>query len=295
MLASVSSTGVVSIDFEGYTAATPITTQYAAYGVTFAGATVLVQNVNLNSPYPPHSGTSVVYDETGHGGTVTLSFARPVSSVAGFLTSLGSVGLACFDRNGGLIGASTLPAANYLGAPFGIAPNFLVAVTGRGIMRCVFQGGTSGNTFTLDDLTFDPTAGGRIPPGASTRAPGQYTANQSYMCARSGQLVPFGYFLTGWTRRDECASSCPPGYVCLTNGMNALSLQPFIDKPVGFRMSVCFYDSDAVLNEYPLQVGQHWRTDKIITGGPKCSYSTGSIGIIVANWTGTQRNITRDQ
>ena len=77
--------------------------------------------------------------------------------------------------------------------------------------------------------------------------------------------------------------------------MNAWSLKPFIDKPIGYRMSVCFYDSDVVLNEYPAAVGQHWRTDKIIAGGPQCSYKTGSITTIVAIYTGTQRDITRDQ
>ncbi len=296
MLAQVSSTGLVTIDFEGYTAAAPITTQYAGYGITFGGATVLVQNVNLNPPYPPHSGTSVVYDVAGGGGTVTMTFARPVSSAAGYVTSLGSVAMSCLDSKGALVGAAALPAANFLGAPFGIAPNYLVAVTGGGIMKCVLQGGTTGNTFTLDDFTFDPTASGRIPPGPSSRASGRkFVANQSFMCARSGQLVPFGYFLTGWMRHDACTEPCPPGYICLTNGMNAFSLRPFNDKPIGFRMTVCFYDSEAVLNEYPAAFGQHWRTDKVIAGGPECSYRSGSITTIVASWTGTQREITRDQ
>jgi hypothetical protein len=223
-----------------------------------------------------------------------MTFARPVSSAAGYITSLGTVGLACLDRNGALVGAASLPAANYVGAPFGIAPNYLVAVTGKGIMKCVFQGGTTGNTFTLDDFTFDPTANGRTPPGPASRA-GKFVANQSYMCARSGQLVPFGYFLTGWMRHDACESQCPPGYICLINGMNAVSLKPFIDKPINYQMSVCFYDSEAVLNEYPTALGQHWRTDEVIPGGPKCSYRTGSISTIVAVWTGTQREITRDQ
>jgi len=163
-------------------------------------------------------------------------------------------------------------------------------------VSCTFQGGTTGNTFTLDDFTFDPTSEGRIPPGANPRAPsGPMAVNQSFMCVRSGQLVPFGYFLTGWTRRDECSSTCPPGYICMTTGMNAFTLKHFVDKPLGYRMSVCFYDEDAVLNEYPLLVGQHWRTDKIRLNGPKCSYSTGSVSLIVANWTGTQRDITRDR
>jgi hypothetical protein len=293
MKALVSSTGLVTIDFEGYTASTPVTTQYSQYGVTFAGATVLVQNVNLNPPFPPHSGTAVVYDVVGGGGAISLTFAKPVSSASAFVTGNRPIGLTCLDRNGKLVGASVLPAANFIGSGTGVSPNYLLAVTGQGIAKCTFQGGTSGNTYTLDDITVDPTSAGRVPPGPSGRS---FVANQSFICDENGTRIPFGYFTTGWTRRSECDPQfCPNGYVCLNIGMNALTLEPWIDKPIGYEMKVCFYDTDTEVNFQPRTVGELWVSKETYFPGRDCSYTDGGIGTVVINGIGTQKLVRRVQ
>lgn len=141
-----------TIDFEAVSGA--VTAQYAALGVTFSGATVLTQNVNLNPPFPPHSGVKVVFDDPGavNPGVISVNFSPAVSSVSGYVTGNTVITLRCYDTVNASLGSSALPARNYIGAGTGVNPNYLLSVTAAGITRCTFS--DSGNTFTVDDLSF---------------------------------------------------------------------------------------------------------------------------------------------
>jgi len=145
--------GPTIIDFDDLPDVTPVTNQYQSLGVTFSGATILRQGSSLNPPFPPRSGSNVVYDDPAAGGVITANFANAVSSGGGYITGNRPITLRCFNAQGDLLGTSALAAANYIGAGTGLSPNILLKVTAPGITRCTFN--DTGNTFTLDDFTFD--------------------------------------------------------------------------------------------------------------------------------------------
>lgn len=53
----------VVLNFEGFAHYTPITSQFADFGVTFAGSTILNLGQGLNPVFPPHSGIGVIFDQ----------------------------------------------------------------------------------------------------------------------------------------------------------------------------------------------------------------------------------------
>jgi hypothetical protein len=289
-LFSVAANGVVTIDFEGYTVGTVLTSQYAStYGLSFSGAAVLVQGQSLNPPFPPHSGIDVIYDQTTtSAGQIAVAFQRPVSGVAVYITANASVPMTCRDRNGTVLGTAFLPRPNYVGAEQGIDPNYLLSVQSNGIMSCSWQGAAGGNSYTLDDLIFDPTSKGAVPKGPNGRSS---HANLAHMCDYNGNIVPYPYFTTGFTHADDCGDT-PAG----SEGMNALTLKNWANLPIGAisRMQTCFYPSDQELNLQPSTAGEHWHTLVDRNPGPGCSYSsTDGIGYLFAE--GEQRQVERDQ
>jgi hypothetical protein len=141
-----------AIDFEGITG--PVTNQFASYGVTFSGAAILIQNVSLNPPFPPHSGTNVIFNSqpTGsEGGFIQLDFAPAVTSAGAFVTGNSVITMTCYD-GATVAGSESLPAANFIGAGGETPPNMFLSVSAAQITRCRFA--DSGNSFTLDDVTF---------------------------------------------------------------------------------------------------------------------------------------------
>src|SRR5439155_24858280 len=72
----------ITIDFEGVSNSTQLTTQFS--GLAFTNATVITAGISLNeSAFPPHSGTNVVFDA---GGQLRIDFNTPQASVGGFFT-----------------------------------------------------------------------------------------------------------------------------------------------------------------------------------------------------------------
>lgn len=240
MHAKTASNGLVTIDFEGYTSFTAVTTQYSTFGVTFAGATVLIQGQSLNSPYPPHSGVDVAYDDPANAGTITTTFSRAVASAGAYVTSWFPVNLTCYDRNGGAVGSSTLPGANYLGAGTGVAPNYLLSVVGQGITSCVFQGNSAGNDYTIDDFTFGPTGAATVPTSPPT-GPRSYGAPMIDVCFHDP--APSGYIAVTLDWTLNCSTTTRSGHTVFYDtpsfGPNMSRYAYYADKPIGTRMDVC--------------------------------------------------------
>ena len=145
----------VVIGFDNLSSLDIVTNQYQSQGVTFTGAQVLTAGVSLSSAYPPHSGSNVVYDYSTGVITATTASGKTASMVGGYITSNTVITEYAYDAKGVLLGTSSTPGANYIGAGTGISPNFFLSVTAAGIASVQFH--DTGNTFTLDDFTFSPT------------------------------------------------------------------------------------------------------------------------------------------
>ena len=123
-------------------------------GLTFLNATVLTSGISLNEfDFPPRSGPNVVFDD---GGPMTISFAIPVYSVAGFFTYLAPLTLTAFDTGNNVLGSISTGFLSNLwssGDP-GSTPNELLEFTSAtAIGSIVISGDSLGGTFVLDDLT----------------------------------------------------------------------------------------------------------------------------------------------
>jgi hypothetical protein len=157
----ITSTSAVTIDFEGYDDATLIDDQYVGLGADFNGtATILTIDIGLNPIYPPYSGKNVVYDAPGSIIRVD-SVGSSWSSVSGYITGNTIITLKAYDSGGNLLGSDATAGANYIGAG---TPNDLLSVTAANIDYITLS--DSGNTFTLDDFSFEPT--GTVPEFQST-------------------------------------------------------------------------------------------------------------------------------
>jgi hypothetical protein len=151
------------IDFEEFKAISlggsggyqPIQDYYSRrYGVSFTGATSLSMADDSLSPYyPPKSGDAVVFDYPGNG-TITIIFSPPVIEVGGYFTSMQALTFTAYDSLDNQVGQDlSLDQANYIGSETGVPPNFYLHFAyENGISKVIIT--DSGNTYTLDDLTF---------------------------------------------------------------------------------------------------------------------------------------------
>ena len=142
-------------DFEGLSDLETVATQFSP--MTFSNAVVVTAGVSLNEfEFPPHSGTNVVFDNSG---PISIDFGLfPAFSFGGFFTYLVPVTLEAFDFSANLLGSVTSSFSSNLalsGDP-GSSPNeFLGVGFPGGIARVTITGDPAGGSFTLDDLTAD--------------------------------------------------------------------------------------------------------------------------------------------
>jgi hypothetical protein len=157
-----------TIDFEGLPDGTILTTQYP--GLTFTNAIILTAGISLNEfEFPPHSGADVVSD---NGGAMTITFAGPVLSFAGYLTYVTQLTLTAIGTGSTQV-AQTVSLFNNnlaclagppcLGDP-GSSPNewISVALTG-GISSVTISGDPAGGSFALDDATYTTAVPSAVP------------------------------------------------------------------------------------------------------------------------------------
>ncbi len=166
LLALPATAAAVPIDFEGLTDGDPVLAQYA--GVTFTHATAIVAGVSLNEfENPPNSGTTVAFDD---GGAMTITFASPMSYVAGYVTYALALTFEAFDMGNASVGTDVSDFDSNMassGDP-GSSPNELFRVDfAAGIHKVVISGDPFGGSFTLDDLTFEPVRSNGVPEPSS--------------------------------------------------------------------------------------------------------------------------------
>lgn len=147
----------VTLDFESLADGELVTNQFAGAGIIFENAEAQRAGFSLNeAEFPPRSGAIVVFDS---GGPMTLSFATPVSMVAGYFTYTTPLTLRAFDGPGaalGSVGSSFAANMALTGSP-GSHPNELLRLAfSQGIGRLTITGDPGGASFTLDDLTALP-------------------------------------------------------------------------------------------------------------------------------------------
>ncbi len=110
LLAGSAECAIITLNFEGFPDGTTLTNQYS--GVNFTNTTVLKAGFSLNEfEFPPHSGTNVASDT---GGPISISFATPATSFAGYFTYLMPLTLTAFNAANSPVGSITSKFANNL-------------------------------------------------------------------------------------------------------------------------------------------------------------------------------------
>lgn len=140
------------LTFEGLADLTPVTTQFAGLGVTFANATAITSGISLNEiQFPPNSGISAVFDD---GAPITGNFSTPVSSFSGLFTYITPITITAFDAANSPVGSATsLFSVNT--ASSGNVPNEVLTVSSSAnIVRFSITGLSTGSSFVLDDFRF---------------------------------------------------------------------------------------------------------------------------------------------
>lgn len=148
----------VSIDFESLPDGASLTTHIP--GLVFSNATVLTAGVSLNEfEFPPHSGTNVVFDDSG---PLSITFLVPVIEFSAHFTYLTSLTLIAFDAADQQVALVTSLFSSNLACLAGPPcsgdpasnPNELLSVAfSGGISKIIITGGPAGGSFVMDDVT----------------------------------------------------------------------------------------------------------------------------------------------
>jgi len=149
----------VTLDFESLSDLETVTSQFA--GLTFANTVALVSGAvggSLNEiDFPPHSGVTVVADDSG---AITITFDSPVASVSGFFTYSAALTLTAFDALLATVDTTTsaFGANTASGGDGGSSPNELLSVDAVSGITSLKIETADGGSVVLDDLTFVPLA-----------------------------------------------------------------------------------------------------------------------------------------
>ena len=140
------------LNFDGLTDSTVVTNQFP--GLVFSNTVALTAGITLNEfEFPPHSGNTVVADNTG---PITILLSTPAKTFAAFFTHKTSITMTAFDASGSMIATVTSAFSNNLALSgvAGSAPNeFLQVSSQAGIAQITIVGDPGGSSFTLDDAS----------------------------------------------------------------------------------------------------------------------------------------------
>lgn len=153
-----SSTQADVITFEERSDSESVTNQYP--GILFSNATALKAGISLNEfSFPPHSGTTVVFDD---GGLLSLTFLNPVSEFSAYFTYTTQLTFTAFDAEDNQILSMMSAFSNNTadGGDPGSNPNEFILFSMLGISRITITGLPTGSSFVMDDASFtnSPTA-----------------------------------------------------------------------------------------------------------------------------------------
>jgi hypothetical protein len=124
-------------------------------GLTFTNAIALQSGVSLNEfEFPPHSGEFVVGD---HLDYLQIRFATPATEFSAYFTYVARLTLTAYDASDAIVASATsLFSSNaVLSGEAGSTSNELLSLTAADISRVTIQGGGGGDSFAMDDLTYD--------------------------------------------------------------------------------------------------------------------------------------------
>ncbi|HLK48951.1 MAG TPA: hypothetical protein VKT49_12500 [Bryobacteraceae bacterium] len=156
----------VVLNFDSLPEFTAVTNQFA--GLVFSDATVLSAGSGLNEiDFPPHSGTNVVFDDSG---PMSISFLSPVDAFAGYFTYAESLTLEAFDASHNLLDVVHSAFSNNTGTagdPQSSPDEFLSVSSPSLIAQVVITGDPLGGSFTLDDATISAPASSVSEPAYS--------------------------------------------------------------------------------------------------------------------------------
>jgi hypothetical protein len=144
--------GTITLDFEGFSDSTSLTTQYP--GLTFTNTTIITAGISLNEfEFPPRSGSNVAFDD---GGPIFISFDNPILSFGGYFTYAEPLTLAAFDSTSTQVATAVSLFSNNeaLSGDLGSSPNeFLQVSFASGISSVTITGNPGGGSFVTDDAT----------------------------------------------------------------------------------------------------------------------------------------------
>jgi|SRR5579883_1368821 len=159
---SAASAATLTLDFEGFSDSTPLTTQIPS--LTFVNATVIAAGVSLNEfEFPPHSGANVLFDD---GGPIAITFASQITDFRGYFTYSQPLTLAALDVTSAQVASAQSAFSNNeaLSGDSGSSPNELLALSfAGGISGITIAGDTAGGSFVVDDLTVNASVPEPVP------------------------------------------------------------------------------------------------------------------------------------
>ena len=153
----------ITLDFEGLVDSAFVTNNFA--GLTFSNTVCLVASGSggtlSEADFPPFSGMTVVGDR---GGAMTISFASPVDSFGGYFTYAQFLTLEAFNAGNVSLGSVSgvfSGFGNYVST--NNPPNEFLSLSAPGIAKVTITALPGGDSFTLDNFQYVPSAPG--PPG----------------------------------------------------------------------------------------------------------------------------------
>jgi hypothetical protein len=155
-MTTASAATLQTIDFEAFTDSETLSNQIA--GLTFTNATALTDTGSLNaSEFPPRSGGAVLFD---NGAPIQIVFspmglnASAILRVAAYATYVSQLTLTAYGPGDMFLSTSSSAFAENT-TQSGNAQNEFIEVSGADIRKVVFSALPAGDSFVLDDLSFE--------------------------------------------------------------------------------------------------------------------------------------------
>lgn len=146
------------INFDSLSTGDMVDNQFLDLGVDFNGtATVLTAGNGLNPAYPAFSPNNIVYNFPP--STIRIDAVNSLwQNVGAYITGSENITLTAYSSENTVLGMMSTGGSNFLDAETGLLPNIFLNITAPNIAYVKFtnMGDQVGNSFTLDNFTFEP-------------------------------------------------------------------------------------------------------------------------------------------